>query len=366
MKRWEIPPVSLVPGFLTWVLLCSFCFAQEEDIIAQTYDHPSKFMRGDFVQLIYQARNAPKSVVVDPKGEFAEIDVADANQVLEQLLSADPAVREQAIARFKEDPERMTPPVFFVAASQMYEAGQKEDAVRWLLIGRVRALNDIFKCKDETVVQAIAVLNYQVGANLGTEFRRYRTLMAAIDYALAWDQSHPRRYDERWIALYGNDAFERSEIRFAPKEKWEDVNKANRRRFRNAMLEWVDSCRDADKDKDGFVSDDEVAAVTLPPLEIDPKARARSMCDDQLIESISNGSEGIRMLERVNFPYASNSRVVDIELLIPPGAARNWVERWTVERDGAGPCYYTVTMIPDGSGGSHIVTSSHCKPIPVK
>ncbi|MFM8406428.1 MAG: hypothetical protein ACKN94_03820, partial [Pirellulaceae bacterium] len=112
--------------------------------------------------------------------------------------------------------------------------------------------------------------------------------------------------------------------------------------------------------------EEEKRLLIEPPVAVPPEVRIKSMCDDVLFEDVTNGAAGIRLLDRVNFPQARDRRVVDIEVLIPPGGERNAVERWTVSREGGGTCYYTVRLLPDGTGGTHIVTSAHCTPIPEK
>ncbi|MFM8173030.1 MAG: hypothetical protein ACKN81_05755, partial [Pirellulaceae bacterium] len=47
--------------------ISSFGLAQEK-AIDETLGRPSRFMRGDFVQVIYQARYEGEAEVVEPKG----------------------------------------------------------------------------------------------------------------------------------------------------------------------------------------------------------------------------------------------------------------------------------------------------------
>jgi len=345
--------------------ISSFGLAQEKSI-GNALGHPSKFMRGDFVQVIYQARYEGETEVLEPKGEFAKIDVAESNRVIEQLLSPDKVKRTQAMERFLKEASRMTPPVFFVAAKQLHESGEPDEAIHWLIIGRLRAASDILKSEDPSVPQAIAVLNHQFGMQIEQRFLRYQTLSKIIDRAFAWEKDQPRQYDPRWIALYGADAYSRSKVRFKEQAEWATINVSLRQSTRKALMDWVVACRQADRNQDGWLDEEEERSLIEPPLAVPPEVRVKSMCDDVLFEDISNGPAGIRTLDRVNFPQAKKRRLVDIEVLIPPGGERNSVERWTVSREGGGTCYYTVTLVPDGMGGTHIVTSTECQPIPEK
>jgi hypothetical protein len=345
--------------------LTSFCLAQDKTI-EDAFGHPSKFIRGDFVQVIFQARYDGKTEVVEPKGEFATIDVAQSNQVIEQLLSPDKVQRTQAMERFLKEAPHMTPPVFFVAAKEFLESGEPDEAIHWLIIGRLRAGSDILKSLDPSVHQAIALLNHQFGMQIEQQFLRYASFSKIIERAFAWEHDQPRHYDARWIALYGDDAYSRSEVRFKDPEEWAKINISLRQSTKRALMDWVEGCREADRNQDGWLNEEETRLLVEPPVEVSREVRIKSMCDDVLFDHITNGAAGIRMLDRVNFPQARDRRVVDIEVVIPPGGDRNAIERWTVAREGGGTCYYTVTLIPDEMGGTRIITSIECRPIPEK
>lgn len=347
------------------LFISSFGLAQEKSI-ADALGHPSKFMRGDFVQVIYQSRYQGETEVVEPMGEFAKIDVAESNRVIEQLLSRDKVKRTQAMERFLKEASRMTPPVFFVAAKELQESGEPDEAVYWLIIGRLRAASDILKCQDPSVHQAIAVLNHQFGMQIESRFLHYQTLSKIIDRAFAWEKDQPRQYDARWIALYGADAYSRSKVRFKDQAEWAMINVSIRQSTRKALMDWLVACREVDRDQSGWLDEDETRMLIEPPVAVPPEVRIKSMCDDMLFEDVTNGAAGVRMIDRINFPEARNRRVVDIEVLIPPGGERNAVERWTVTREGGGTCYYTVTLVPDSTGGTRIVMSTQCQPIPEK
>ena len=345
--------------------ISSFGLAQEK-AIDETLGRPSRFMRGDFVQVIYQTRYEGEAEVVEPKGEFAKIDVAESNQVIEQLLSPDKMKRTQAMERFLKEGPRMTPPVFFVAAKELHDSGEPDEAVHWLIIGRLRAVSDILKSQDPSVPQAIAVLNHQFGMQIEPRFLQYQSISKIIDKAFAWERDQPRHYDARWIALYGADAYSRSKVRFKDPAEWATINVSLRQSTQKGLSEWIADCREADRDENGWLDEEEKRLLIEPPVAVPPEVRIKSMCDDVLFEDVTNGAAGIRVLDRVNFPQARDRRVVDIEVLIPPGGERNAVERWTVSREGGGTCYYTVRLLPDGTGGTHIVTSAQCTPISEK
>jgi hypothetical protein len=45
------------------------------------------------------------------------------------------------------------------------------------------------------------------------------------------DQSIPRDYYARWIALHGMDAFDSDKVDFAPRNQWKTINDTTRRQY---------------------------------------------------------------------------------------------------------------------------------------
>jgi hypothetical protein len=347
-------------------LVHSACLGQQD--LPDAVQQKSRFMRGDFAQVIYQKNYRGRSEIVEPKGEFAEIDVAETNELLMGLVSSDLDRRKKAIDRFKAESDRFAPPAFFVAASQMFDLGEKDEAAFWLMVGRLRAISDAMKCGDPSAHQAILVLNHQFGMRIEEEFANWRKLKEVMRKVITWDQNHDREYDPRWIALHGMEAFEKTKVSFEPRERWNQIDRQTRSELRGAFDSIISAAQEADKDGDGILSEEEKLALAGTPLEVAPKVRAKSMCGDVLFNDVLNMPGGIRTWDEINFPNAKQRRVVDIEVVVPLSSARSrtGVERWTVERDGKGACYYTVELIPDGSGGTYIVTADKCEPVKKK
>lgn len=345
----------------TAFLLGTTVFGQQE--IAELERPVSKFMRGDFVQVIFQRKFEGPSEVVEPRGEFAKIDVSQTNAMLVELLAEETKTRERAIEKLKADPELYAPPALFLAAFKMYELGQTEDAVFFLLLGRMRLMSDARKSGDATTNQAIPVLNHQFGMPLeDLVFSNYRNLGKTIRKVVEWDRKHPRKYDPKWIALHGMRAFDETVIAFEPRDTWEEIDRQIRIEFKDAIDSFVESIRQADQDGDGVISKEERELIERPPLKIAPEIKMKSMANEQLFYDMSEGAAGVNVIDSINFPTAKNREVVDIEVIMPAGSFRNGVERWTIQHDGESECYYTITLIEGQSGGTFIVTSAKCEP----
>ncbi len=321
-------------------------------------------MRGDFVQVIYLRNYDGPSDITDPMGEFAMIDVSATNELLGELLADDEDARRKAIERFEADPSRFAPPAFFVVASQLIKSGDTPRGELWLHVGRIRALADAAKCLDPTAHQAVALLNHQFAMDyMLKQSGQYQRLQKATEMAIAWDASHPKKYDQRWIALHGLEAFEKDKLSFEPESQWPQIDAQTRIQSMKGINALVARAKLFDRNNDGALNADEQAAMEGIPIEVPAEVRVKSLCSEELFSSVLDGAGGIRQLDEMHFPNATRRKLVNIEVVIPYGGPRKGVERWAVERDGFGTCFYTVFLVPNKTGGTYILTSEKCEPM---
>jgi hypothetical protein len=346
---------------IPWFLLPVVGRGQQLPIDNAPVIRESKFIRGDFTQVIIPKDYKGPIKIVEPRGDFAKIDVVTTNELLVKLLADDPEVRAEALEQFKRDADLFAPTAYFLVASNMFELGDKEGAMFWLLLGKLRALSDAMKSDDETTFQAILVLGHLYGMRIEEEFVNYRKAETILKKVLAWDESHVRKYDPRWIALHGMEAFKKFRISFKPKENWSNIDTQARNDLKEGLDFFFRAAEKADADGDGVLSKAEQLAMERIPLEVSPEVRRKSMCSDSLFNDICNMPGGVLTMDEVNFPGAKRRKVIDVEVVVPIGGTRNGVERWTVERDSGGTCFYTVILVPGDSGGTFFVTSSECE-----
>ena len=98
-------------------------------------------------------------------------------------------------------------PRVLYAVANVLSGDRPEQAIFWYHVGRVRAVYDAFRCKDDTARNLIPVL----GKGLSIELRRSQyyqrdQLVGIARKAIDWDAKNPRNYDQRWINLYGKVA----------------------------------------------------------------------------------------------------------------------------------------------------------------
>jgi hypothetical protein len=82
-----------------------------------------------------------------------------------------------------------------------------EEAVFWYHVARIRAVYDAFRCRDVSARHAVTLLGKQLSMTLrSAQFYQRGNLVLIATRAIEWDSKHPRNYDPRWIALFGNVA----------------------------------------------------------------------------------------------------------------------------------------------------------------
>jgi len=139
-----------------------------------------------------------------PQGVYATIDLRPMSAIVLRLQTA--GQRNTAAREVIKDPSVHMPPVHYAVANVL-SGDRPEEAIFWYHVGRVRAVYDAFRCRDETSRNVIPAL----GQNLSIELRRSQYfhregLVAIARKAIDWDAKNPRNYDQRWVCLYGRVA----------------------------------------------------------------------------------------------------------------------------------------------------------------
>ena len=139
-----------------------------------------------------------------PQGVYATIDLRPMNETLQRLETS--GQRNTAAREVLKNPTGQIPQVLYAVANVM-SGDRPEQAIFWYHVGRVRAVYDAFRCKDETSRNVIPLL----GRSLSIELRRSQyyqrdQLVGIARKAIDWDAKNPRQYDQRWICLYGRVA----------------------------------------------------------------------------------------------------------------------------------------------------------------
>jgi len=88
-------------------------------------------------------------------------------------------------------------------------------------------------------------------------------------------------------------------------------------------------------------------------LQYAPDVRKQSMADDRLFHDLASAPAGVAFADEVSFPKASQRRIVKIEVLAPYSGSQAGRERWTIDLGDGTSQAYTVTLAPNGRGGTN-------------
>jgi hypothetical protein len=190
------------------------------------------------------AGGAAQETVLQPRGEFAQIDTRLANETIEVLAKGSAEEQQRTVQRVKDHPEDFAPPVFYVLSDALLQRGEKDDAAFWFYAGQLRARFDANRCADATARQAVNQLNRRFGPAINQHaFEDLPKLEALIARVVEWDRRTPHRYDHRWINLHGMGATlsglggkpGASAVLSAPSEDWEKIAEKTRLDYLNGF-----------------------------------------------------------------------------------------------------------------------------------
>ena len=169
---------------------------------------------------------------IEPKGEFAQIDISKSQQAMDAITSG----KGETINTILKAPNDYAPPVLYLISAIMFDNDYQDQATFWFYAAQLRARSDANKSGDETAHAAVSQLNQRFGAKITPySMSNPQRLQAIVNQALEWDAEQTRNYDARWIALQSKDVLTESTVDFAPKEKWQEIDALTRNQFRQGL-----------------------------------------------------------------------------------------------------------------------------------
>lgn len=182
-----------------------------------------------------------KNIEVPATGEYAQIDTSLFKETLAKINEGGNKAQE-AINAFKRNPEKYIPPTFYLVGIYLFNEGEKNEGVSWLLKGELRGKFDANRCADISARSATGIFYNKVPPDMKDYIRWLLTqerLMQMVNEAIDWDRNTPYQYDERWINLHGISAL-RSDLRgeanndvvfSLPKEEWPQIAEKTRQEY---------------------------------------------------------------------------------------------------------------------------------------
>lgn len=139
-----------------------------------------------------------------PQGVYATIDLVATREIIRRLETT--GQRYGAAREVLKNPAAFMPHVLYAVANVL-SGDRPEEAIFWYHVGRVRAVYDAFRCKDNSARNVIRELGKRLGVELvRSQYYRRDHLVGIAKKAIDWDAQNPRNYDQRWVCLFGRVA----------------------------------------------------------------------------------------------------------------------------------------------------------------
>lgn len=121
--------------------------------------------------------------------------VCPSSQVIDRAPTNVRAGDAEALASFRAAPQCHHWVTFYFAAEKMFAAGARDEAVRWFYVGQLRG-RTVAALDSGASRSVVDALQHLIGQPLNEYAGGDRAgMVAAIDWAGAWDREHPLRLE---------------------------------------------------------------------------------------------------------------------------------------------------------------------------
>ena len=149
--------------------------------------------------------------------------------LIRRLGSYSSRLRKEAVDEALKTPAALSPPALYALANTLSrEKGRMGDAVLWYHVGRLRAVYDSLRIRNRGARKAVVALGKTVSEELKTfQQKNPGRVVKIAKQAIDWDGANPRRYDQRWAALYADvpgasDLSKLEDLMYAQKD-WPEI-----------------------------------------------------------------------------------------------------------------------------------------------
>ena len=125
----------------------------------------------------------------------------------------------------------------------------------WFYLGQLRARSDANKHKDASGQRMVSGFNERHGSRINRHaFKDLNKLRKVVGDVVAWDRTHQRTYDPRWVT----DGPGGPSGELCDERRWQQIDEATRGQYERDFEDAVrTAASDVDADGDGIISDEE-------------------------------------------------------------------------------------------------------------
>lgn len=120
-------------------------------------------------------------------------------------------------ANFLESNPEKLPPIYFIASADSIFTKNKDKAVLWYFIGKIRSTEDVSMCVDKSAAAQLSAYpllaqnTLKYAADITEKSGNYNYISKKLEKALAWSDSHPQRVSPIWSCYHGIQVFIKNE-----------------------------------------------------------------------------------------------------------------------------------------------------------
>ena len=138
-------------------------------------------------------------------------------------------------AYVQENHDKVPATIYMALADYIYKKN-KDEAIFWYMVGRIRTTQDVIMCDDESNTQQMAYYPRMAPNTLNHFSKNMRKTKAMVKKAVEWDKAHPERINPEWACYHGMNIFMYGQVFTKPMEEYEKVKEE----YRQDVLKTLD------------------------------------------------------------------------------------------------------------------------------
>lgn len=190
-----------------------------------------------FVFLIAQSLTIANSeVMVEKKGNvtnyYAKQDPIRYAQAILQMKDEE---KEKLYQYAKTHPEKIKPITYIALADYIFKTN-KDDALFWYFVGRIRSTEDVMMCTDESNYQQIGYYPMLAEETMTYFSKKEKSeSVQLMKKAIEWDEMHTKRVNPKWACYHGMQIFIMGDVTTKPMNEYKKIQKDLRESFKKTM-----------------------------------------------------------------------------------------------------------------------------------
>ena len=187
------------------------------------------------------------SVISNVVNANSEIGIEKRGNITNYYAKQDPIRYAQSIVNMTDTEKKKlfeytmqnhdkTIPITYIALADYVYKTNKNDALFWYFVGRIRSTEDLYMCTDESARQQVAYYP-MLAENTMTYFAKQDRSEASkiMAKALAWDESHPARVNPKWACYHGMEIFTTGDVTIKPMSEYSNAINEYREYVRKSL-----------------------------------------------------------------------------------------------------------------------------------